>query len=103
MSWESWIMNQEGTSSHYDFLAELAVSSYNLKSKDRREKQKNLLHFFVLWWRDNQKRFIKYNSKSALSRLLDIHWATVIHYESKRKPSRLYEENIKCIKDFLNS
>lgn len=103
MSWEDWIMNQEGTSSHYDFLAELAVSSYQLKKKDRRERQKDLFHFFVLWWSNNQSKFVKYNSKSALSKLLDVHWATIIHYESKRKPSRLYEENILCIKDFLSS
>lgn len=103
MSWESWIMNQEGTSSHYDFLAELAVSSYNLKDKSRKEKPKDVLHFFVLWWSKYQSKFVKYNSKSAVAKLLDVHWATIIHYESKRKKSRRYESNTQCINDFLNS
>lgn len=103
MSWEHWIMNQEGVSTHYDFLAELAVSSYNLKDKSRKEKPKDLLHFFVNWWTDNQKKFVKYNSKQDLADFLGIDRTTIIHYQKRRKKSKLYEYNTRCIDDFLNS
>jgi hypothetical protein len=103
MSWQHWIMNEQGTASHYDFLAELTVSSYGLNKKDRRQNKKDLVHFFVIWWTDNQENFIKHKTKSAFSKLLNVHWATVIHYQNNRKRSKLYEYNTLCIKDFLNS
>lgn len=96
-------MNQEGIYSHYDFLAELTISSYDLKNKSRKEKQKDLIHFFILWWTEHQSKFIKYNSKSDFADSIGIDRTTIIHYQNRRKKSKLYEYNTRCINDFLNS
>jgi hypothetical protein len=103
MSWQHWIMNEQGTASHYDFLADLTISSYNLKDKSRKEKQKDLLHCFITWWTDNQNKFIKYNKIIDFANSLGLDRTTIIHYQKRRKKSKLYEYNTLCIKDFLNS
>jgi chromosomal replication initiation ATPase DnaA len=101
--WLEWINRSEGKSSSYDTLAELAVSSYMLKSRSRKAELKDQVFCFIHWWMENKKKMVKYNSTIALGALLGRDHSTVIHYIHKRKPTLLYEHNVRCIRDFLYS
>jgi hypothetical protein len=106
MGWEDWIMRQNGLSKErtvYDVLSELAVSSYSLTRKSRKADLKDKMQYFILWWNKNKKNMRVYNSTIALGKLLNCDHSTVLHYIHTRKPTIMYEENTKCINDFLNS
>lgn len=106
MSWEDWIVRQasdENKMSSYDFLCELCVSSYNLDKKSRKADLKDKLHFFIFWWNNNKSKMIKYNTLQKIGKLLDVDHTTVIHHLKRRKPTILFDDNVKCISDFLNS
>lgn len=104
--WAYWIKEKEEESKYskiYDRIAELAVSSYELTSKERYEYRIDEKHCFVIWWYDNKNRFKKYHTITALSKLLKINHSTLIHYMNHRKKSFRYDENTRCLNDFLNS
>jgi len=106
MSWEDWIMRQSGLSVEktvYDVLSEMAVQSYYLDRKNRKSDLKDRVHCFILWWNKNKPKMKAYNTTISVGRLLNCDHSTVIHYLGKRKPSIMYDENTKCINDFLNS
>jgi len=105
MDWEWWIMssNENTDYSRYDFLCELAVSSYKLNKKSRKADLKDTVQFFILWWKKNKKQMKKYNTLVSIAGLLCVDHTTIIHYIKRRKPTIMYEENTKCINDFLNS
>jgi len=87
----------------YDLVAELAVSSYNLDVKGRKEKMIDMKQCLVKWWEGNNKKFYKYRSMTNISKLLKCHHTTVNHLQKHRIPSLRYNENTECIKDFLTS
>lgn len=111
--WTYWInsntpiKDQEGTT--LDTLVELCVSSYNLKSKSRKANLKNQVHFFLEWWKEHRHLMKKYRNQSRIGRHLGIDHATVSHYIGRagkpglRKKTADFEENTKCINDYLNS
>jgi hypothetical protein len=53
--------------------------------------------------KNNKKKMNKYNSTTALGGLLDCDHSTVLHYIHRRKPTMFYNDNTRCINDFLNS
>lgn len=85
----------------YDKLCELAVSSYELQQRNRNSVLKDRCQYFLLWWMKNRKNMKYYVTYTKIGELLGINHATVIHHVSKRKPTAMYNENIKCLKDFL--
>lgn len=103
--WEAWILlsNNKLTECSLDKLAELAVSSYQLKAKRRDEDCMDNKHFFILWWNKNKNRFYNYRTITSLSILLGMNHSTVIHHLRHRKKSFRFEENTKCLRDFLTS
>lgn len=106
MSWEDWIIRQHSNgfdATTYDVLCELCVSSYNLNKKSRKADLKDKVHYFVIWWNSNKKMMKKYKSQSKIGELLGVDHSTIVHFLRRRKPTILYEENVKCISDFLNS
>lgn len=98
---KGWYRQREKT--EYDAVIELAVSSYGLSKRDRRELMIDNKHYLVTWWTKNIEKFEKYKTITSLGVLLKLHHATVIHLQKHRKPSLRYLENVECIKDFLNS
>jgi hypothetical protein len=106
MSWEEWIVRQESGKSDmtsYDFLCELCVSSYDLSKKSRKADLKDKVHFFILWWNTNKSKMSKYTGQVKIGQLLGVDHTTIVHFLKRRKPTIFYEENVKCINDFLNS
>jgi len=106
MSWEDWIIRQASNNvemTSYDFLCELCVSSYSLDKKSRKADLKDRVQFFILWWNVNKPKMSKYNTLTKMGTLLNADHTTVLHYIKRRKPTIMYEQNVKCINDFLNS
>ena len=103
--WEAWILlsGNELNNDSFDKIAELAISSYDLKTKDRHEECMDRKHCFIMWWDQNRDKFNKYYTVTSLAKLLNINHATVIHHMRKRKKSFRFERNTKCLKDFLTS
>jgi hypothetical protein len=105
MDWEWWIINSQNEIkySRYDFLCELAISSYKLDKKSRKSELKDTVQFFLLWWEKNKKKMNRYNTYTSIGILMKIDHSTVLHHLRKRKPTAMYTENTRCINDFLNS
>lgn len=104
MSWKDWIkQNTTDRDINYDRLIELAISSYSLDKKTRKMGQKDRVQFLVLWWLNNKNKFIKYNTTTKLGALLNLDHSTVTYQYTRRKKSKIYEEEIKCVKDFIES
>lgn len=109
MSWEHWLSvndwssDNSGIESMHDKLLELAIDSYDIRSKSRKMERIDVKHFLVLWWIKNKRQFRKYRTMSALAKLLNVDHATINHYEKHRKKSRLFNDNTQCINDFLES
>jgi hypothetical protein len=106
MSWEDWIMRENGLSNNktvFDVLCEMAVSSYYLTKKSRKEDLKDRMQFFILWWNTNKDKMYAYKTTTALGGLLHCDHSTILHHIHKRKPTIMYKKNTKCINDFLNS
>jgi hypothetical protein len=106
MSWEDWITIQETNGrkmTSYDVMCELCVSSYSLDKKSRKSNLKDKVHFFVLWWMANRSKMVRYTSYMKIAELLKVDHSTIVHYVGTRKPTILFDENVKCINDFLNS
>jgi hypothetical protein len=104
MSWHHWIEEHHPELEiDYDYLLELAITNYNLAKKTRKMGHIDRTHYIIMWWHKHKHRFLKYNTTIKLGMALDIHHATVIHYYKRRKISRIYEEETKCIKDFIES
>lgn len=130
MSWEHWLSDKEieETSpwealinrmeppterSAYDKICERVVDAYEINTKCRKVEHKDRLHFFLLWWWRNKRYMKDYSSKSSIAKLIKKDHATIIHYvgktnsvtgkheEGARKKSMNFDENVKCIKDFL--
>lgn len=103
--WEAWILlsGNKLNDGPLDKIAELAVSSYNLTTKDRYEECMDKKHFFIIWWIQNRNKFYKYNTITKVARLLNIHHATVLHHIKHRKQSFRFEKNTRCLRDFLTS
>jgi hypothetical protein len=105
MDWEWWIINSQNEIkySRYDFLCELAISSYKLDKKSRKSELKDTVQFFLLWWEKNKKKMNRYNTYTSIGILMKIDHSTVLHHLRNRKPTAMYTENTRCINDFLNS
>ena len=105
MSWENWIIrnDEDGPVTTYDFLLDLAVINYKLADKNRKIQKIDMKHFLVSWWNKNKGKFKKYKSMESLGSSMGITHCTVVHYVKHRKKSLKYEDNTKCINDFLNS
>ena len=109
--WEVWINNHSEIPllyfTSYDTICELAISSYELDKNSRKHDLKDKVHFFLIWWYANRNKMIKYNVYTRIGLALKIDHSSVMHYckdgEGKRKKSNNFEENTKCIKDFLES
>jgi len=91
------------TDTEYDVVLELAVSSYDLDLRTRVEKKVDNKHYLIKWWTENIEKFQKYKTLSSMADLLKIHHASVNHLQKHRIPSLRFDENVECIKDFLNS
>jgi hypothetical protein len=112
--WEAWLFHnsplEQRKFTGYDHLCELAVSAYDLDTSNRKVEIKDRLHYFLLWWKRNRKYMKKYNSLTAIGGLVKKDHSNVMHYVGKenekeglRKKSAFFEENVECIKDFLES
>lgn len=116
--WEAWLFNNADTEHEskkftgFDHVCELAVQNYLLDSKSRKQALKDQVHYFLLWWKKNKRYMKKYTSTINIGALLKIDHSNVIHYTGRvnepdsigdRKPSLNFEDNTKCIKDFLES
>ncbi len=87
----------------YDISLELAVCTFNLDMKGRKEEFIDMKHFLVKWWDKNRKKFIKYKTMTSVSELMMVHHSTINHLQKHRKKSLRYDENIKFIKEFLKN
>jgi len=105
MSWEDWLINHGHSNdmSMLDKLLELVVNSYDVGTKSRKLDIIDRKHFLVLWWYEHQDYFDKYYTMTSFGNLINVDHATIYHYKKNRKKSRLFNDNTKCIKDFLNS
>lgn len=103
MSWEHWIKLNTDKAFYYDRLLELVVNSYSLDKRTRKMGHKDRVQFVVIWWFDNKNKFYKYQTLTSVAALFKIHHATIIHHYSRRKPSRYYEKETECVKDFIES
>jgi phage head maturation protease len=106
MSWEDWLLNNghvKGLTA-YDRLLELAVNSYDIRSKNRKQKRMDIKHYLILWWVENREKgsFATYTSTTRLGELINADHSTVLHFIHHRKKTINYEKNVECIKDFLN-
>jgi len=105
--WENWILNNElkpdSSAALFDKLCDLVVTNYNLDSDSRKSDLKDRVHFFVEWWLENKEKSKRYRSKRSIDRLLKKKHGSVYNYLEKRTKTLNYEENTKCIKDFLES
>ena len=104
--WEAWILlSGNKLNNHYslDKIAELAVSSYDLSTKDRHEECMDRKHCFVMWWDQNRSKFSKYTTVTSLGKLLDMKHCSVIHHMRRRKQSFRFDKNTRCLRDFLTS
>lgn len=112
--WEAWLFNnsvkEQRKFTGYDHICELAVSAYKLDTSNRKVEIKDRLHYFLLWWKRNKNYMNKYKSLTAIGGLLKKDHSNVMHYVGKenqkkgiRKKSTEFNENVKCIKDFLES
>ena len=99
----SWEENHPEADINYDYLLELAIISYSLMKKTRKMGHIDRVHYIVIWWHKHKNKFKKYNTTIKLGIELEIHHSTVIYYYKRRKKSRIYEEETKCIKDFIES
>lgn len=103
MSWEDWLVNNghlKGVTIH-DRLLEMAVNSYDIRKKSRKQDLMDRKQFLVLWWKENQDEFSTYRTMTSLAELTGFDHATINHHEKHRKKSADYELNTACIKDFL--
>lgn len=103
--WEAWILlsGNKLTEGPLDRVAELAVSSYNLNTRDRHEEYMDRKHCFIMWWNQNRGKFKIYYTITSLAKLLNMNHSTVIHHLRTRKKSFRFDENVKCLLDFLTS
>jgi hypothetical protein len=103
--WEAWILlsGNKLNNDSLDKIAELAVSSYNLDTKDRYEECMDKKHCFIMWWDQNRGRFNKYTTVTSLGKLLGMKHCSVIHHLRHRKESFRFDKNTRCLKDFLIS
>lgn len=103
--WEYWIQNNAISVKYtsYDKIAEMAVDSYGLSKKNRKEHLADKRHCFVIWWGLNRDKFQKYSSLEKIGILLNVNHTSVIHYLYKRKKSLRFDENASCLLDFLTS
>lgn len=103
--WEYWIENNTISIKYtpYDKIAEMAVYSYGLSNRSRKQDLIDKKHYFVIWWGLNREKFKTYNSLQKIATLLNIHHATVMHYLYSRKKSSKFNDNTSCLLDFLTS
>lgn len=87
----------------YDVVLELAVSSYDLDVRSKKEKRVDNKHYLIEWWTGNIEKFQKYKTLLSIASLLKVHHASINHLQKHRVPSLRFDENVECIKDFLNS
>jgi len=87
----------------YDVLLELAVCTFDLDIKGRKENIIDMKHFIVKWWDKNNNKFLRYKTMTSVSELMKVHHSTVNHLQKHRKKSLSYSENIKNIRQFLNN
>lgn len=104
MSWENWIRNNSKEKDiYYDKMLEMVIDSYDLRNRTRKMGQKDRMQFVIVWWLKNKTKFTKYDTVVKVAKLFEVDHATIIHHYTRRKSSRLYEEETKCIKDFIES
>jgi hypothetical protein len=102
MSWHHWIKEHHPEAyENYDYLLELAINAYSLKKKCQKMGHIDRAHYIIMWWYKNKHKFKTYNTTIKLGIALEIHYSTVIYYYKRRKISRIYKEETKCIKDFI--
>jgi hypothetical protein len=92
----------------YDYVAERVVARFDLSKKLRVPELKDKVHFLLLFWKKNKRKFKKYKTKSAIGRLLELDHASVIHYagtdlkfEGRRKKSNFFNENNKELASYI--
>lgn len=104
MSWDSWIRNNSKEKDiYYDKILEMVIDSYDLRKRTRKMAHKDKMQYVIIWWHRHKTKFIKYDTVVKVAKLFQVDHATIIHHYTRRKPSRLYEQEIKCIKDFIES
>jgi len=106
--WEAWIIRFEKShnviSNNYDKICNLAVHQYDLHVESRKQDHQDRITFFCRWWFENKKFMKKYNSYASIGYILGKKdHASVMHHVKGRVVSYGYEENVACIKDFLES
>lgn len=95
--------DEDGPVTNYDFIIELAVSSYKLNEKTRKLNITDMRHCLISWWIKNKKKFKRYNTTTRVGDLMNLTHCTVVHYSKHRKKSFNYNQNTECLHDFLIS
>ncbi len=90
-------------SNEFDDFAEIIVDYFNLRLKSRELHLMDTKNYFILWWHKNQYKFIKYKTATSISKLLNMHHATILHHMNHRKPSLKFNLHTKNIEEFVNS
>lgn len=80
---------QRSIGEDYDWIAENVVFKFGIDSKSRKQDELDRLHFLLLFWKENQKKFIKYKSYESIAFLLKKHHSSIVHYVGKTKENRL--------------
>ena len=102
-AWMSW-MKRNGHIKEitcYDYVLELAVRSYNLNKKSRKQELKDKVQFTLTWWHINKKCFNKYKSVTKVGQLFNMHHTNIVHHYKHRKKSSVWDKSTECISDFL--
>ena len=80
---------QRSIGEDYDWILEKATVKFGLKLKSRKQDKIDRLHFLLIFWKKNKKKFLKYKTYEAIAEYLGLNHATIIHYVGEVKEKRL--------------
>jgi hypothetical protein len=99
---------QRSIGKDFDWIADNVVFKFGLYLKTRKQDKIDKVHFFLIFWKENQKKFIKYSSYESIAFLLRVDHSSIVHYVGKTKEGRLnrkksvcWKENIAEIKNYI--
>jgi hypothetical protein len=101
---------QRSIGQDYDWILEQACFKFELKNKTRKQDKVDRLHYFLIFWKDNKDKTVKYKTYESIAEFLGLNHSTVIHYVGKPRESRLnrkksnsWDINVVLIKDFIGN
>jgi hypothetical protein len=92
----------------YDFVVEKVIQRFNLAKKTRVPDKIDKVHFVLLFWKKNRRKFKKYKTKAGIGKLFNLDHASVIHYagtdtefEGRRKRSDFFNQNNEELSQYI--